>query len=188
MGRSTFEGPILAGDNRFGPLRNVGYPELYQYANLTLTNTTNIGLIWNEANNTVGVDATQNTNITTAQSTATGAFIQANAAFIQANSVYANHNVTVTYANSAYSTSGLAYSQANSAQSFANSNYILITGSVYPTLNVVYALANTNANTIANTAANVLVDPLNVCVAVYDVAALVTGILAPANVVAPVPP
>lgn len=30
MGRSTFEGPILAGDNRFGALRNVGLARLSQ--------------------------------------------------------------------------------------------------------------------------------------------------------------
>ena len=32
MARSTFEGPILAGDNRFGPLRNVGSARLSQAA------------------------------------------------------------------------------------------------------------------------------------------------------------
>jgi hypothetical protein len=40
MARSTFEGPILAGDNRFGPLRNVGYAELVQDAYIDLSNTT----------------------------------------------------------------------------------------------------------------------------------------------------
>ena len=30
MARSTFEGPVLAGDNRFGPLRDVGYARLQQ--------------------------------------------------------------------------------------------------------------------------------------------------------------
>ena len=40
MARSTFEGPILAGDNRFGPYRNVGSPELYQWGTVNLTNTT----------------------------------------------------------------------------------------------------------------------------------------------------
>jgi hypothetical protein len=30
MGRSTFEGPVLSGNNRFGPLRNVGYQRLSQ--------------------------------------------------------------------------------------------------------------------------------------------------------------
>ena len=40
MGRSTFEGPILSGDNRFGDLRNVGSVELYQYVTLNVTNTT----------------------------------------------------------------------------------------------------------------------------------------------------
>lgn len=40
MARSTFEGPILSGDVRFGPQRNVGYALLSQSARLTLTNTT----------------------------------------------------------------------------------------------------------------------------------------------------
>jgi len=39
MGRSTFEGPVLAGDNRFGPFRNVGYDTLTQNGYLNLTNT-----------------------------------------------------------------------------------------------------------------------------------------------------
>ena len=41
MARATFEGPILAGDSRFGPLRNVGYADLVQAADLNLTVTTN---------------------------------------------------------------------------------------------------------------------------------------------------
>jgi hypothetical protein len=40
MARATFEGPILSGDNRFGPLRDVGYADLAQNADLILTNTT----------------------------------------------------------------------------------------------------------------------------------------------------
>lgn len=40
MARSTFEGPILSGDNRFGPLRNVGYTQLVQDAYFDLSNTT----------------------------------------------------------------------------------------------------------------------------------------------------
>lgn len=40
MGRSTFEGPVLAGDTRFGDLRNVGYVGLNQSGNILLTNTT----------------------------------------------------------------------------------------------------------------------------------------------------
>jgi hypothetical protein len=40
MARSTFEGPILSGDVRFGALRNVGYTLLAQDANIVLTNTT----------------------------------------------------------------------------------------------------------------------------------------------------
>lgn len=40
MGRSTFEGPVLAGDNRFGPQRNVGYATLTQNGYLNLLNLT----------------------------------------------------------------------------------------------------------------------------------------------------
>ena len=40
MGRSTFNGPILSGDQRFGALRDVGYAELAQFATLNFTNTT----------------------------------------------------------------------------------------------------------------------------------------------------
>jgi len=40
MARSTFEGPILQGNNRFGPLRNVGYVESVQSLFLDLTNVT----------------------------------------------------------------------------------------------------------------------------------------------------
>jgi len=40
MARATFEGPILAGDNRFGPLRNVGSPLLAQHVDFSLANTT----------------------------------------------------------------------------------------------------------------------------------------------------
>ena len=40
MGRSTFEGPILAGDNRYPPFRNVGSVDLVQSVGMVLTNTT----------------------------------------------------------------------------------------------------------------------------------------------------
>ena len=40
MGRSTFEGPVLSGDNRFGPLRDVGYADLVQTAFLDFSKTT----------------------------------------------------------------------------------------------------------------------------------------------------
>ena len=40
MARSTFEGPVLAGDTRFGSLRNVGYAELVQDAYIDLSVTT----------------------------------------------------------------------------------------------------------------------------------------------------
>jgi len=41
MSRSTFDGPILSGDNRFGALRNVGYAQLIQYCDLDFAVTTN---------------------------------------------------------------------------------------------------------------------------------------------------
>ena len=41
MARSTFEGPILSGTNRFSPFRNVGYTELVQSTSIVLTNATN---------------------------------------------------------------------------------------------------------------------------------------------------
>ena len=40
MARSTFEGPGLSGDNRFGPFRNVGSVTLTQNGYLNLLNTT----------------------------------------------------------------------------------------------------------------------------------------------------
>ena len=39
MGRSTFDGPILSGDNRFGPQRDVGYTDLIQTALLDFSVT-----------------------------------------------------------------------------------------------------------------------------------------------------
>jgi hypothetical protein len=41
MGRATFEGPLLSGDNRFGPLRNVGYSQLVQNVDLDISNAVN---------------------------------------------------------------------------------------------------------------------------------------------------
>ena len=38
MGRSTFEGPVISGDNRFGPLRNIGYSQLVQNVDLDISN------------------------------------------------------------------------------------------------------------------------------------------------------
>ena len=38
MGRSTFEGPLISGDNRFGPLRNIGYSQLVQNVDLDISN------------------------------------------------------------------------------------------------------------------------------------------------------
>jgi hypothetical protein len=40
MARATFDGPVLVGDNRFGPLRNVGTAELVQGITLNFGNVT----------------------------------------------------------------------------------------------------------------------------------------------------
>ena len=40
MARSTFEGPVLSGTQRFGAFRNVGYALLAQSATLNIANTT----------------------------------------------------------------------------------------------------------------------------------------------------
>jgi len=40
MARSTFSGPILAGNARFGPVRDVGYTDLVQDCSIVLTNST----------------------------------------------------------------------------------------------------------------------------------------------------
>jgi len=40
MARSTFEGPVLSGDVRFGPLRNVGYSQLVQNVDVNIANST----------------------------------------------------------------------------------------------------------------------------------------------------
>jgi hypothetical protein len=40
MGRSTFEGPVLSGDNRFGPQRDVGYMDMIQSTFLDFSKTT----------------------------------------------------------------------------------------------------------------------------------------------------
>ena len=40
MARSTFEGPVLSGTQRFGAFRNVGYTSLVQSATLNIANTT----------------------------------------------------------------------------------------------------------------------------------------------------
>jgi len=50
MARSTFEGPILQGNNRFGPLRNVGYVESVQSVYMDLTVTTNATANYSGAN------------------------------------------------------------------------------------------------------------------------------------------
>jgi hypothetical protein len=39
MARSTFDGPVLSGDNRYGPLRNVGYMMMAQHVDINLATT-----------------------------------------------------------------------------------------------------------------------------------------------------
>ena len=40
MARATFEGPVISGDVRFGPLRNIGYSQLVQNVDLDVSNST----------------------------------------------------------------------------------------------------------------------------------------------------
>jgi hypothetical protein len=63
MARSTFEGPILQGNNRFGPLRNVGYVESVQSVYMDLTVTTNATVNYSGANQQfVGSNGIPNSN------------------------------------------------------------------------------------------------------------------------------
>ena len=39
MARTTFSGPILSGDSRFGPIRTVGYTDLAQNIDMNFANT-----------------------------------------------------------------------------------------------------------------------------------------------------
>jgi len=59
MARSTFEGPILSGDSRFGPLRNVGYARLSQNAVLDFSVTTGNGTSYYPGASTQFVNANQ---------------------------------------------------------------------------------------------------------------------------------
>jgi hypothetical protein len=89
------------------------------------------------ANNTVGVDVTQNTNISSAQSFANSAFVTANSASsntvtIQGVDTTQNTNITSaqSFANSAFTTANsgasfanAAFTTANSGASFANAAF-----------------------------------------------------------------
>ena len=81
----------------------------YSLANTNTGNITNIQ----------GVDVTQNTNISTAQSTATNAGVFANGAYLTSNAAF-------VVANS-------AYNQANNAGSFANSAFAKANSIISPT-------------------------------------------------------
>jgi len=72
MARSTFEGPVLQGNNRFGPLRNVGYSVLTQSVVLDLTNVTNGTANYSGANQQfVCSNGIPNTNATVYTSSST---------------------------------------------------------------------------------------------------------------------
>ena len=63
MARATFEGPILSGDSRFGPLRNVGYTDLVQAADLDFTVTANGSVNYSGASGQfVNANGVPNTN------------------------------------------------------------------------------------------------------------------------------
>ena len=96
-----------------------------------------------------GVDLTQNTNISSAQSFANGAFVQANSGYGVANSAYASINSNWTVTNALYSVANAAYGAANNitpqiAPSYNTAN------SAYNTANAGYASINSNW-TVTNT-------------------------------------
>ena len=86
------------------------------------------------ANNGVGIDATQNTNITSAASYANSAFVSANSAGVYANSAFLAANTPSNVANSAASYANSAFAKANT--DFTN---ISITGADHGTASSVPA-------------------------------------------------
>jgi hypothetical protein len=65
MARSTFEGPILSGNQRFAPFRNVGYTDLVQYCDIDFTNSTaNTPLYAGASGQFVNGNSIPNTNAT----------------------------------------------------------------------------------------------------------------------------
>jgi len=84
--------------------------DLLVYSN-TMFNTANAAFA--SANNSDGVNATQNTNITTANNTAVAAFIQANAVFLQSNN---NVGVDLTQNNR------IAYTETTANAAFLRAN------------------------------------------------------------------
>ena len=112
------------------------------------------------ANNTLGVDATQNTNITVAGIQANGAFRDANSAssyansaFIQANSSYRDANSASSYANSAFLTAN-----NNSGVNLTQNNRITVTeiqaNGAFIQANAAFAAANASGSAAASTYAN----------------------------------
>jgi hypothetical protein len=72
MGRSTFEGPVLAGDSRFGPLRNVGYQRLTQDAYIDFAATGGNGTAGYAGGSTQFVNANTIPNVNATVYTAAG--------------------------------------------------------------------------------------------------------------------
>ena len=72
MGRSTFEGPVLSGDSRFGPLRNVGYQRLTQDAYIDFANTGGNGTAGYPGASTQFVNANTIPNVNATVYTAAG--------------------------------------------------------------------------------------------------------------------
>ena len=122
----------------------VGGINLKTYSDIIFTQANSA---FNAANNEAGVNATQNNNITTATTIATGAFIQANAAFAAANNeagVNATQNTNIT--NATNIATG-AFNKANAAvqQAFvtvAANGTNLVADSNTDTLTITAAVAN----------------------------------------------
>lgn len=75
------------------------------------------------ANNGVGIDATQNTNITNAGTYANSGFAVANSAASYGNSGFAVANSAASYANSGFSVANTASTNATNAGGYANSAF-----------------------------------------------------------------
>ena len=124
------------------------------------------------ANNSLAIDNTQNTNISSAQSFANGAFSRANSSYGFANLAY-NHansaydfantisgsgafdraNAAFRQANNSFNVTNVAFNTANSAASFANGAFTRANNSVLKTGDTITGIvtAPTAANNSSNT-------------------------------------
>ena len=164
MARSTFEGPVLSGDVRFGPLRNVGYTVLAQDANIVLTNTTvNTNGYGGSSGQFVNANGIPNTNGTvyTPSSTAyppTAATITADAGTAGAGTLYRGVVMYLPYGSSI----AQILVDTNVAITATGGTIGTVTGKIGNTFNdttygsITTMNAATGRNTVAQTGAQLL--------------------------------